>query len=161
LLLAPRRPERFDEVAALVNRRGLVCARRSRTPGPLALTTQVLLLDTLGELPGFFPTATAVFVGGTTVPVEGHNVLEPAVYGKPVAFGPRVANVRDAAEALLAAGAAAVVQDAAALRREWERVLTDAEAGPRMGAHGRAVVDSRAAVAAHTADLVRRCWTTT
>jgi 3-deoxy-D-manno-octulosonic-acid transferase len=160
LLLAPRRPERFDEVAALVDRRGLVCARRSRTPGPLALTTQVLLLDTLGELPGFFPAATAVFVGGTTVPVEGHNVLEPAVYGKPVAFGPRVANVRDAAEALLAAGAAVVVPDAAALRREWERVLTDAEAGPRMGAHGRAVVDSRAAVAAHTADLVRRCWTT-
>ena len=159
LLLAPRRPERFDEVAALVERRGLVCARRSRTPGPIASTTQVLLLDTLGELPGFFPAATAVFVGGTTVPVEGHNVLEPAVYGKPVAFGPRVANVRDAAEALLAAGAATLVHDAAALRTEWERLLADAEAAPRMGAQGRAVVETRAAVAAHTADLVRRCWT--
>ena len=160
LLLAPRRPERFDDVAALVERRGLVCARRSRTPGPLAPATQVLLLDTLGELPGFLPAAVAVFVGGTTVPVEGHNVLEPAVYGKPVAFGPRVANVRDAAEALLAAGAATEVHDAATLRTEWERLLTDAEAASCMGARGQAVVEMRAAVAAHTADLVRRCWTT-
>ena len=159
LLLAPRRPERFEEVATLIDRRGLVGARRSRTAAPLAPATQVLLLDTLGELPGFFPTATAVFVGGTTVAVEGHNVLEPAVYGKPVAFGPRVANVRDAAEALLAAGAATLVHDAAGLHREWERLLTDAEAAPRMGARGRAVVDTRAAVAAQTADLVRTCWT--
>ena len=72
----------------------------------VAAATQVLLLDTVGELPDVLAGSTAVFVGGTIAPVGGHNVLEPAVFGKPVAFGPHTANVRTAAEALLEGGAA-------------------------------------------------------
>src|SRR5262249_36504103 len=106
LLLAPRRPERFGEVDLLLARAGVARQRRSELRGRVAASTRVLLLDTLGELPDVLPAAQAVFVGGTIAPVGGHNVLEPAVFGKPVAFGPSTENVAAAAEALLAGGAA-------------------------------------------------------
>ncbi|MFN8627252.1 MAG: glycosyltransferase N-terminal domain-containing protein [Candidatus Binatia bacterium] len=157
LLLAPRRPERFDEVSALLAHAGMSVQRRSALDGRVARSTQVLLLDTLGELPNFLPGARAVFVGGTLVPVGGHNVLEPALRGRPVAFGPHTENVAAAADALLDAGAAERVRAAGDLRAAWRRLLRAPAAADAMGARGRAVIAARAAVAERTFDVLRRC----
>jgi len=157
LLLAPRRPERFGEVDLLLARAGVTRQRRSELGGPVAGTTQVLLLDTLGELPDVLPVAQAVFVGGTIAPIGGHNVLEPAVFGKPVAFGPSTENVAAAAEALLAGGAATRVTDAKALRAEWGRLLRAPATAVEMGARGRAIVAAHAGVAERICELV---WNT-
>ena len=154
LLIAPRRPERFDEVEQLLARSGVRAERRSRLRQPAERAIQVLLLDTVGELPNLLQAARAVFVGGTIAPIGGHNVLEPAVFGKPVAFGPQTADVAETAAALLDAGAATRVVDAAGLHDEWRRLLEDPAAAAEMGARGRAVVTARAAVAERTADLV-------
>ena len=157
LLIAPRRPERFEEVARLLARSGLQYEQRSAVRDTVAATTQVLLLDTIGELPNVLAAATAVFVGGTIAPVGGHNVLEPAVCGKPVAFGPYTANVRTAAAALLEAGAAVCVQGAGELATEWERLLAQPALAQEAGLRGRAVLAARAAVAERTAEMVHRC----
>ena len=157
LLIAPRRPERFDEVDQLLAQSGLRHERRTAVHQHVAAATQVLLLDTIGELPNVLAAATAVFVGGTIAPVGGHNVLEPAVCGKPVAFGPHTANVRTAAEALLESGAAVRVHDAGELAAEWQRLLAQPALAREVGARGRALIAARAAVAERTAELVRRC----
>ena len=157
LLIAPRRPERFDEIERLLARSGLVYERRTAVCDTVAATTRVLLLDTVGELPNVLAAATAVFVGGTIAPVGGHNVLEPAVCGKPVAFGPHTANVRTAAEALLEGGAAVRIRNASELAAEWQRLLAQPALAREVGARGRAVIAARAAVAERTAEMVDRC----
>jgi 3-deoxy-D-manno-octulosonic-acid transferase len=157
LLVAPRKPERFDEVDQSLVRTGVSWERRSRLSGAVSRATQVLLLDTLGELPNLLPAARGVFVGGTIVPVGGHNVLEPALFGKPAAFGPFTSNVAAAADALLAHSAAVRVHSAAELRTAWEALLRRPRLAEEMGARGRAVVAARGAVAQRTFALVRRC----
>ena len=157
IVIAPRRPERFDEIDQLLARSGVSYERRTRLGASVAEATQVLLLDTIGELPNVLAAATAVFVGGTVAAVGGHNVLEPAISGKPVAFGPHTANVRAAAEALLESGGAVCVHNAAELAAEWRGLLAQPAHARQRGARGRAVVAARAAVAARTAELVRRC----
>ncbi len=122
LVLAPRRPERFDEVAALLRSRGIAFVRRSEGAGPWPATAPILLLDTLGELASLYAGALAAFVGGTLAPVGGHNVLEPAAAGVAVTFGPHTENARDAAARLLGAEGACRVGDGealAAVLEEW------------------------------------------
>jgi len=157
LLIAPRRPERFEEVDQLLVRTGLSWERRSRLSGAVGRTTQVLLLDTLGELSNLLSAARGVFVGGTIVPVGGHNVLEPALFGKPAAFGPFTANVAAAATALLEHDAAIRVYNAAELQKAWDALLRRPQLAEEMGARGRAVVAAHGAVAERTFALVRRC----
>jgi 3-deoxy-D-manno-octulosonic-acid transferase len=156
LLIAPRRPERFGEMDQLLAQAGVRWQRRSQLRGPVDRSTQVLLLDTIGELPHVLVEACAVFVGGTIAPVGGHNVLEPALFGKPVAFGPHTGNVTAAAEALLRGQAATRVADARALGAEWRRLLAAPAAAAEMGARARAIVAAHAAVAERTADIVCR-----
>jgi 3-deoxy-D-manno-octulosonic-acid transferase len=157
LLVAPRRPERSDEIGELLTRAGVSWERRSRLSGAVHPATRVLLLDTLGELPDLLSAARGVFVGGTIVPVGGHNVLEPALFGKPAAFGPFTSNVAAAAEALLEHGAAVRVHSAEELRTTWEALLCRPQLAEEMGARGRAVVAARSAVAERTFEVVRRC----
>ncbi len=92
LIVAPRKPERFAEVARKLAESGLKWTRRSALDSSDA---DVLLLDSIGELSALFPFATAVFMGGTLADRGGHNLLEPAVYGKPVIAGPHLENFRD------------------------------------------------------------------
>jgi 3-deoxy-D-manno-octulosonic-acid transferase len=155
LVLAPRRPERFDAVADALAHRGLRFVRRSRDTGPFGRDMPVLLLDTLGELPDFLPAARGAFVGGTMAPVGGHNVLEPAIFGIPVVFGPHTENVTEAARALLAADAAVCVRTAGELHDHWRDLLTDPAAAAARGARARQVVQARAAVAAQTFAVLR------
>lgn len=154
LILAPRRPERFDEVAGLLQTSGLRWSRHSRSPESVPDDTQVLLLDSIGELPALLPLARGVYVGGTLGSVGGHNVLEPAIYGKPVVFGPDTAKVEEQATALLAVGGARRIHDAEQLRQEWGAWIADPQLARRAGEAGRALVESRAKVAEEIADTL-------
>jgi 3-deoxy-D-manno-octulosonic-acid transferase len=132
LLLAPRRPARFGATGDAVRARGYRMARRSGNE-PAVEETDVLLADTLGELAVLYAAADAAFVGGTLVPIGGHNLLEPAAAGIPVAFGPHTAHVGEPADDLLEVGAGARVADAAGLARVWSRWLANPEERRRAG----------------------------
>ncbi len=104
LILAPRKPERFDEVAAKLTQAGVRFVRRSDLRGPLQLPA-VLLLDSMGELSGLFSLADVVFMGGTLAARGGHNILEPANFARPVVCGPHMENFREIADEFRAAKA--------------------------------------------------------
>ena len=132
LILVPRHQERFGRVADLVEERGYRMVRRASGESASA-DTQVFLGDTLGELPLFYAAADVAFVGGSLVPVGGHNMLEPAALGVPVLTGPARFNFSDISEALLAAGAAREVEDAEALAAAVIHWLSDVEDRQRVG----------------------------
>jgi 3-deoxy-D-manno-octulosonic-acid transferase len=147
LILAPRHPARCDEVARLLREEGLEWIRRSalakgieeldralRSPG-------ILLLDTLGELASLFELADLVFIGGSLVPTGGHNLLEPARWGKPVLFGPHMENFRDAAQILLQSKAAIQVRNAKELAQEMLRLLQNEGQRRALGEAARSVVE--------------------
>jgi 3-deoxy-D-manno-octulosonic-acid transferase len=140
LLLAPRRPERFAEVARWLNTQGVKFARSSEGEVALARQVDVLLLDAMGELLGWYAAADVAFVGGSLVPVGGHNLLEPAALGKPLLAGPHCFNSPDAARLLEAAGALTKVANADELARAVEGFLADAVHAQRSGENAVAVV---------------------
>jgi len=146
LVLVPRHPPRFDEVAHGLQRAGIRFARRSQRlgekAGAAAASADVLLVDTLGELLDFYAAADVAFVGGSLVPIGGHNLLEPAALGLPILTGPHTANGADIAKLLVERGAAAVVHDADELGRQVSMLLADPEERDRIGALGRDSVDS-------------------
>jgi 3-deoxy-D-manno-octulosonic-acid transferase len=143
LVLAPRHPNRFDEVAAWLERQGVAFARRSQSSTPAAARdgSSVLLLDTLGELLYFYAAADAAFVGGSLAPIGGHNLLEPAALGLPVLTGPNNSNAEDVARLLLECGAAKTVRNGAELGSRLTELLSDQALRMEMGARGRAAVD--------------------
>jgi 3-deoxy-D-manno-octulosonic-acid transferase len=131
LVLAPRHPERLDEVEGLVRSRDLGVVRRSRvSPGD---TPDVILVDTMGELASLYAVADVIYVGGSLVPIGGHNVVEPALHAKPVIFGPHMTNFREAASLLLRADAAIQVGSGSELTAVLARLLADAPARQALG----------------------------
>ncbi|MBA4065155.1 MAG: 3-deoxy-D-manno-octulosonic acid transferase [Isosphaera sp.] len=155
LVLVPRHPDRFEEVARLVERSGLPFVRRSRIGAPLAETPAVVLLDTVGELGAAWGLADLGFVGGTLDGVRGgQSMIEPAGYGVPCAFGPHVWNFRDAARRLVEVGGAVTVKDAAALEAELARLVADAELRERMGTAARDLVRRQQGATARTLDVI-------
>jgi 3-deoxy-D-manno-octulosonic-acid transferase len=143
LVLAPRHPPRFDEVAGALHAAGINFVRRSASAGDgTDAACAVLLLDSLGELLDFYAAADVSFVGGSLVPIGGHNLLEPAALGVPILVGPDNSNGEEIARLLIARGAAEVVHDAAELGTRVTALLGDTAARERMGAAGRASVDS-------------------
>ncbi|GIX46480.1 MAG: 3-deoxy-D-manno-octulosonic acid transferase [Candidatus Tectimicrobiota bacterium] len=136
LVLAPRHLERVARVVRLGRAAGCPVVRRSQCAGlrPADLGQPcVLVLDTLGELAALYRLASVAFVGGSLVPVGGHNLLEPAVFAKPLFFGPYLHHFPDLAAMLCAAGGAVQVPDAAALHAEIDSVLRHPERGIAMG----------------------------
>ncbi len=140
LVLVPRHPERFDEVAALCGQRSFNVVRRS-TGAACETQTQVLVGDTMGELLVFFAAGDAAFVGGSLVPTGGHNVLEPAALGLPVAVGPHTFNFLDITARLIARNGAVRVHDATELAALMQRWLSDATERARVGQAGAALVE--------------------
>ncbi|KAB2935571.1 MAG: 3-deoxy-D-manno-octulosonic acid transferase [Candidatus Contendobacter sp.] len=140
LLLVPRHPERFDDVAALCRQRGFGVVRRGERR-PCAPNVAVFLGDSMGELLLFYAAADLAFVGGSLVSTGGHNVLEPALLGLPVLFGPHMFNFTEAGERLLEAKAAWQVTDAAELAAMVDRLLADPELRQGAGRRGRAAVE--------------------
>jgi 3-deoxy-D-manno-octulosonic-acid transferase len=158
LLLAPRHPERVGEVEALIHERGLAAARRSRLPADAA-PGAVVILDTVGELAALYAVAETVFVGGSLVPIGGHNVLEPAMRGKPVLVGPHMSNFREGAELLQRSGGGLIVKDGPELERELARLLEDRDLARRMGEAARQAFAGRQGAVSATLDLVgRHLW---
>jgi 3-deoxy-D-manno-octulosonic-acid transferase len=153
LLLAPRHPDRAKEVAGLVRHRRV--SLRSAAEAPLA-AGDVGVLDTLGELAGAYAGARIAFVGGTLVPVGGHNVLEPAIVGTPVVYGPHVSNARHIADMLERAGAGRRVEDAAGLSAALLEALADAEGCRARGRAGRGVLDAHRGSSERSADWIER-----
>jgi len=148
LILAPRHPARMEPVARLLQARGLRVARCSQ-PGATADGHDVVLVDVLGLLASLYELAWVAFVGGTLVPIGGHNLLEPALAGRPVVFGPHTAAVAAPAAALVEAGAGLRVTGAAGLARAVAELIENA---PRRLAMGRAAAG---VVAAHRGALER------
>lgn len=140
LILVPRHPQRFDEVAALLERRRLRYMRRS-SGLPCDASTDVLLVDTLGELLQFYAAADVAFVAGSLVPIGGHNLLEPAALGVATLSGPHNFNAQEIADMLIEVGSVQVVRDAGEMGAALQRLLADPAERARRGALGRDAVD--------------------
>ena len=147
LVMAPRHPQRFAEAAQALAQSGLRFARRSLADADRP-DSEVLLLDTLGELLDFYAAADVAFVGGSLVPVGGHNLLEPAALGVPILTGPHNFNSADVARLLIERGAAEVVRTPAELAGRLTALFADPAARERIGAAGRdCVAGNRGALA--------------
>ncbi|RMG57321.1 MAG: hypothetical protein D6713_09860 [Deltaproteobacteria bacterium] len=126
---------------------GFKTLRRTRLSGNTVTNgVDCLILDTLGELSTLYPAADLVFVGGTLVPVGGHNLLEPAFYGKAVVTGPHLENVKEIAQVLKGKGALFVVRDPEELKVVVSRLLDDPVGLERAGERGRLVVEENRGV---------------
>jgi 3-deoxy-D-manno-octulosonic-acid transferase len=154
LLLAPRHPTRAAEVAALVERVGLSCSRRSRDE-VCSPQTGVYLIDTLGELLPFYAVAEVAFVGGSLVDVGGHNLLEPAALARPVLHGPAIYNFAGISRLLGEAGAATTVSDAEELAATLARLMSDSAMRQRQGEAGAAVVRAHAGATRRVLSMIR------
>ena len=141
-ILAPRHPERFGEVEQLARDAGFVTARRSELPIDAEPRADVVVLDTLGELAQLYQVATVVFVGGSLADHGGHNILEPAVFGKPVIFGPYMQNFKEIAEAFVGSGAAIQVRSDQDLDDTILALVRDPVQRARLGAAARALVEA-------------------
>ena len=155
LILVPRHPDRFDEVAELVAKTGLTFVRRSELKEPVPSTPAVIVLDTLGELGAAWGLADVGFTGGS---LDGHrggqSMIEPAGYGVPTLFGPHVWNFRDAARRLIEVGGATMVRDGAELERGLAELLADSERRDRMGAAARQLVREQQGATERTLDML-------
>ncbi len=140
LVLVPRHPQRFAGVASLLERRGFDYVSRTSGDRP-SPSTSVFLLDTMGELPLYYAASDVAFVGGTLVPVGGHNLLEPAALGVPVITGPHLFNTQDIADMFARVGASVTVPDAATLGREVNALLADPERARAQGEKGSEIVE--------------------
>jgi 3-deoxy-D-manno-octulosonic-acid transferase len=143
LLLVPRHPERFQSVADLLSRQGTRFERRS-SGQPVPPDVPVLLVDTVGELAALYAAVDLAFVGGSLVPVGGHNLLEPAVLGVPVLMGPHQSNAREVAALLLREDGAVTVADAAELAGRLQALFADPQRRRQLGDNAaRAVAANR------------------
>jgi 3-deoxy-D-manno-octulosonic-acid transferase len=142
LIIAPRKPERFDEVERLARRGGWRVARRTELPVDSEPRVDVVVLDTIGELAQVYQVATVVFVGGSLVDAGGHNILEPAVFGKPIVFGPHMHNFTDIARTFIDNRGAIQVRSAAELEATLVELLSDPVKRAGVGAAARALVEA-------------------
>lgn len=153
LLLVPRHPNRFDEVKAWLRARNVRFVARS-TREAVAADTSVLLVDTLGELLSFYSAANVAFVGGSLVPVGGHNLLEPAALNRPVIVGPHTFNAADIAQMFIASGAALQVESATQLSAAVLDLLTNAGRRDQMIARAHAILQANRGALARLLTLI-------
>jgi 3-deoxy-D-manno-octulosonic-acid transferase len=173
LILAPRRPERFDEVARIIADSGAALdggwVRRSQVgvgaeshnPVEDQSTARVILLDSIGELARIYRFASIVFVGGSLVPRGGHNIIEPAAFAKPILVGPYTYNfmqvIKDFADAgaLVRIDARDRTAQVEALSSECVRLLTDSRAAAAVGARARKILESNRGATERTMTALR------
>jgi len=159
LLIAPRHPERFDAVARLLKSSELRLARRSLLEGDCA-AADVILLDTVGELAALYRFASVVFVGGSLVPKGGHNILEPALYAKPIIVGPYMENFREITKEFLRRGALLQLRGAdphsltAELQGAFANLLSDKNYAETLGSNARRAIDENRGATARTVEIV-------
>lgn len=156
LVLAPRKPERFDSAEALVKERGWNVVRRSKIDmnAPLDENCDVLILDSIGELAALYAIGDVVFVGGSLVRAGGHNILEPASFSKTPVYGPSMENFRDVAARFSSAGAGLYVGSGEALGSAWAKLIADPVQRERMGQKARAIVESNRGATARSLERI-------
>ena len=155
LILVPRHPERFAEVAELLDRRGVHWQRRSLLDTkPLDTEARILLVDVVGELGYWWGVARIAFVGGSLTNRGGQNMIEPAAYGAAVAFGPNTWNFRDVVALLLANQAAVVVRNQDELETFVRRCLADGDYAAELGRRARQLVIEQQGAADRTLALL-------
>lgn len=154
LLLAPRKIERSREIEELALERKMQTSRRSSED----CGSEVILLDTIGELAGIYMLGEIVYVGGSLVPIGGHNIMEPMACGKPVLVGPHMENFKEVAEFCLETGAIRQIRDGETLYQNMHELLSDTELLHAMGEQGQAVIAVNQGVAIRTAEEVAKLW---
>jgi 3-deoxy-D-manno-octulosonic-acid transferase len=142
LVLAPRNPERFGEAEQLARQEGWKVSKRSDLAIDAEPRVDVVVLDTIGELATIYQIGTVVFVGGSLVATGGHNVLEPAVFGKPIVFGPHMQNFLEIAEAFVSNGAGVQLSGEEQLEEAFLSLMSDPVRRARLGAAARALVEA-------------------
>jgi 3-deoxy-D-manno-octulosonic-acid transferase len=153
LVLVPRHPQRFDDVARLLHERGLRCQRRSEN-APIRPDTQVVLGDSMGEMFAYYAASDVAFVGGSLVRTGGQNLIEACAVGVPVLVGPHTFNFEAAAEAAVAAGAARRVADSAQLGTSVRDILGDEALRGRMRRAGLAFAGAHQGAARRILELL-------
>lgn len=156
LMVAPRHIERVDRVEAMIQAAGLDVVRKSRLESPMT-GPRVILLDTRGELARAYREAAVAFVGGTLVPVGGHNLLEPAVWGKPVLFGPYTDHCAEVAALLQEAGGGYGVSGPDDIVRHVDAWLTDQTASEAVGRAAHQVVLDNQGALARSLQWIEQC----
>jgi 3-deoxy-D-manno-octulosonic-acid transferase len=160
MVVAPRHPERFGAVAGLLEQSGLSWVKRSNWKSKAAGTLQplkpgeIVLLDTIGELASVYSLASLAFVGGSLIPAGGHNPLEPAQFGVPIAMGPHYANFRAITEDLLAHEALCIVEKAT-LAKVLVDMLCDRAEATAMGSRAKQVFEQQAGATARCVTAIQ------
>ena len=154
LVIAPRHAPRFDEVYELARGRDVRVSRRS-SPAAMPADTDVLILDTFGELASLYREADYVFVGGSLADQGGHNIIEPASDGKPVLFGPHMQNFADIARSFLEAEAVVQVEDAGALEAALRELIESPDKGRTLGERARRVVEEKRGASERTTAVLK------
>ena len=162
LILIPRQKERFIEVAQLLKRMNVAFERRSDLRDVVTDRSQVILVDTIGELADVWGLADIAFVGGSLDGRRGgQNMIEPAAYGSAVLFGPHVWNFRQTVDQLLELNAAIQITDADALEQQVIRLLNDAEERQALGNRAKAFVTTQQGATVRTIDWLTDLLSTT
>jgi 3-deoxy-D-manno-octulosonic-acid transferase len=156
LVLAPRKPDRFDAAARIIEAGGWHLVRRSRIDLSAALDEEadVILLDSIGELAGLYSLADAIFVGGSIVPAGGHNIIEPAWFGRPPVFGRSMENFRQMADQFLRGRAAVQVNNGPHLGTVWVQLIEDAPLRDQMGKAARRLWERNRGATERTVDRI-------
>ena len=157
LLVVPRHPQRFDEVAAMVAERGLSLQRRSALAAPgasVAASTDVVLGDSMGEMFAYYSACDVAFIGGSLQPLGGQNLIEPAALGKPILVGEHTFNFAQATEDCLQQGGAVRVANSEALVQQAAILLADARSRAAMGANALTFANAYRGATARTLALL-------
>ncbi len=158
LILVPRHPDRCRLVGELLSSRDVLYSLRSEIKGiPITMAPgAVLLVDTVGELLQFYAVAELIFVGGSLVPVGGHNILEAALLKKPVLFGPHMHNFKEISRLLVQAGGGLVISEGEEFYREANNLLSDSQRCQDMGAKGYALLQDNRGATKRTLQAIER-----
>jgi 3-deoxy-D-manno-octulosonic-acid transferase len=152
-VIVPRHPQRFDDVARLLEDRGVRYQRRSASV-PIAPGIPVVLGDSMGEMFAYYAACDVAFIGGSLLPLGGQNLIEACAVGKPVLIGPSIYNFTEAVELAVQAGAAIQVADPAALAREAGLLLRDPAAARRMSLAALAFASAHRGATARVLELI-------
>ncbi len=157
LILAPRHPERFDETEDLLKQSKISYIRKTAlSPVPENKTHDIILLDTIGELAKSYSIADLVFIGGSLVPVGGHNVLEPAVFSKPVIYGMHMGNFREMSDLLQKKKAAIQVKDSDEFIDQALTLLNDSSLRQKIGATSFQVIKENSGAVVKSMNVLKK-----
>jgi 3-deoxy-D-manno-octulosonic-acid transferase len=154
LVIAPRHPERFEEVTRLAAEEGFRVVRRTSLPVDQSPDADVVVLDTIGELARLYQIASVVFVGGSLVDAGGHNILEPAIFGKAIVFGPHMHNFAEISAEFLRGSAAVQVSGTRELGECLVDLVGDGVRRASLGAAARAIVEGNRGAKARTLAVI-------